>query len=65
MFCVIRYGILTVMRNQTYKWNKEYRLKWIGGPIRNKLACAAARLHMVWFDRNISFYRWSNIDFSI
>ena len=51
MFRVVRYGILTVMRNHTYKWNNEYRLQQTGGPIGDKLACAAARLYMVWFDR--------------
>ena len=42
-----------MMTNHTYKWDRGYRLQRTGGPIGDKLACAAARLFMVWFDRKL------------
>ena len=53
LFNVIKHGIYTVMTNHTYKWDRGYRLQRTGGPIGDKLACAAARLFMVWFDRKL------------
>ena len=38
------------MKNHTYKWNGEVRLQSTGGGIGDKLAQAAARLVMIWFD---------------
>ena len=38
------------MKNHTYKWNNEIRLQSTGGGIGDKLAQAAARLVMIWFD---------------
>ena len=52
LFRAVKHGIYTVMKNHTYRWNKSYKLQIDGGPIGDKLACEAARLFMVWFDRN-------------
>ena len=47
---MVRTGIVTVMKSHTYKWNQEYHLQSSGGPIGDKLAQAAARLFMIWWD---------------
>ena len=38
------------MQSHTYKWNNDIRLQNTGGGIGDKLAQAAARLVMIWFD---------------
>ena len=53
LYYVVKHGIYTVMTNHTYRWNNEYKLQISGGPIGDKLACAAARLYMVWFDKKL------------
>ena len=45
---MIKEGIVTVMKNHTYRWNNSYRLQSSGGGIGDKLAQAAARLFMIW-----------------
>ena len=47
---VMKKGIYTVMSSHTYKWNGEYRLQGKGGGIGDKLAQAAARIYMIWWD---------------
>ena len=47
---LLKTAIVTVMKNHTYKWNGEVRLQSTGGGIGDKLAQAAARLVMIWFD---------------
>ena len=47
----IEQGILTVMSYHTYTWNEDIRLQSNGGPIGDRLAEAAARLVLIWFDR--------------
>ena len=46
----IEQGILTVMSNHTYTWNETIMLQSNGGPIGDRLAEAAARLVLIWFD---------------
>ena len=48
---VIKKGILTEMNNHTYKWNGLYKLQLKGGGIGDKLAQAAARIFMIWWDQ--------------
>ena len=50
---LLKTAIKTVMNNHTYKWNDEVRLQSKGGGIGDKLAQAAARLVMIWFDRQL------------
>ena len=40
------------MTNHTYSWKGEVRLQRKGGGIGDKLAQAAARLFMIWWDRS-------------
>ena len=51
--CVIKEGILTAMLNHTYKWNRGYKLQLKGGGIGDKLAQAAARIFVIWWDRQL------------
>ena len=39
------------MKNHTYRWNQELKLQGKGGGIGDKLAQAAARLYLIWWDR--------------
>ena len=48
---VVREGIMTVMSSHTYMWNGDYKLQLKGGGIGDKLAQAAARLYMIWWDK--------------
>ena len=48
---MIERGILTVMSNHTYLWNNTIKLQKNGGPIGDKLSQAAARLFLIWWDR--------------
>ena len=48
---MVKMGIFTAMNNHTYTWNKETKLQANGGGIGDKLAGEAARLYLVWFDR--------------
>ena len=47
---VLRRGIITVMSNYIYKWTGVYKLQLKGGGIGDKLAQAAARISMIWWD---------------
>ena len=60
---MIKKGIITVMKNHTYKWNNSYRLQSSGGGIGDKLAQAAARLFMIWWDHQfLNLVRMANIN---
>ena len=47
---LLQNAIKTVMTHHTYRWKGEVRLQSRGGPIGDKLAQAAARLFMIWWD---------------
>ena len=47
---MVRTGIQTVMSNHMYRWNDTVMLQTRGGGIGDKLAQAAARLFMIWWD---------------
>ena len=47
-------AIKTVMTKYTYSWKGEVRLQKSGGPIGDKLAQAAARLYMIWWDKSFA-----------
>ena len=47
---LLKNAIKTLMVNHTYRWKGEVRLQARGGPIGDKLAQAAARLFMIWWD---------------
>ena len=47
---LLKTAIWTVMKHHTYKWNGNVWLQSDGGGIGDKLAQAAARLVMLWFD---------------
>ena len=47
---MVRTGIQTVMSNHMYRWNNLVMLQTRGGGIGDKLAQAAARLFMIWWD---------------
>ena len=47
---LVKTGIVTVMTNHTYRWNRSLKLQTRGGGIGDKLAQAAARLFMLWWD---------------
>ena len=48
---MIERGILTIMSNHTYLWNDTLKLQQDGGPIGDKFSQAAARLYLIWWDR--------------
>ena len=50
MSVLLKNAIMTLMANHTYRWKGEVRLQTRGGPIGDKLAQAAARLFMIWWD---------------
>ena len=49
---LLQTAIKVVMTNHTYSWKGEVRIQKRGGGIGDKLAQAAARLYMIWWDRN-------------
>ena len=54
------------MENHTYKWNGKVYLKSEGGGIGDKLAQAAARLVMIWFDDQfLNLLAKANIEVSL
>ena len=63
---MIKEGIVTVMKNHTYRWNNSYRLQSFGGGIGDKLAQAAARLFMIWWDSQfLNLVRSSEINITL
>ena len=42
------------MSSHTYKWDGEYRLQQMGGGIGDKLAQAAARVFLIWWDKQFT-----------
>ena len=51
LYLVVKTAISTVMTNHTYEWNNDIKLQSRGGPICDKLAQAAARLYLIWWDK--------------
>ena len=48
---LLQTAMKTLMTHHTYRWKGEVRLQSRGQPIGDKLAQAAARLYMIWWDK--------------
>ena len=50
LYLIVKTGISTIMSNHTYRWNGSVKVQGKGGGIGDKLAQAAARLYLIWWD---------------